>query len=204
MDYKDYNDYELLSYVAEANEEAMDVLFEKYHPLIQMTANRMFNYCKNTGLEFNDLMQEGMLGLNLAINSYNNNKEASFYTFVRTCVEHKMISLIIGARRLKHRVLNESISFELSDEFDDKYILEKCLEDNSYNPESVLVNSENEEELIKKIQKLLTDLEFQVFELKRNGFGYKEISEILDKDPKAIDNALQRIRAKVKELLEED
>ena len=51
MNYKDYNDYEILSYVAEANGEAIDVMFDKYKPLIQATANRMYCYCKNTGLE---------------------------------------------------------------------------------------------------------------------------------------------------------
>lgn len=201
MDYKDYNDYEILSYVAEANGEAMDLMFEKYQPLIQATANRMFCYCKNTGLEFNDLIQEGMLGLNLAIHTFETNKDTSFYTYAKTCIERKMISLIVGSTRLKHKILNESISFELSDEYDEKYTNQKCLEDNSFNPENVLMDSETEEELIRKAKLILTDFEFQVFELKRNGFNYREIAEILDKDTKAVDNALQRIRNKVKDIL---
>lgn len=201
MNYKEYNDYEILSYIAESNNEALDVMFEKYKPLIQTTANRMCHYCKNSGIDYNDLIQEGMLGLNLAINTFKDNKDTSFYTYAKTCIERKMISLIVGATRQKHRILNESLSFELSDEFNEQYINEKCLEDNSYNPENILFESNNEEELVLKIKKVLTDFEFQVFELKRNGFNYKEISEILDKDLKSIDNALQRIRSKIKEIL---
>ena len=198
MNYRDYNDFELLSYISEKNEEASEVLFEKYKPLIMATANRMYCYSKNTGLELNDLIQEGMLGLNLAINSYKENRDTIFYTYAKKCIERKMISMIVGAKRLKHKVLNESLSYEGINEFEENFIHEKSLEDNSYNPENILVDSESTEEMIKEMTKGLTDFEEQVFELKRNGFNYKEIAEILDKDAKAIDNAIQRIKAKLK------
>ena len=203
MNYKDYNDFELLSYISENNEEAADVLFEKYNPLIVATANRLYCYCKNTGLELNDLVQEGRLGLNLAINSFTEDKDTSFYTYSKTCIERKMISLIVGARRQKHRVLNESLSLEGSTELNDTFTFEKSLEDNSYNPENILLDIENQEELIKEIYSHLTNFEVQVAELKINGFEYREIAEILDKDIKSIDNAIQRIRTKLKKLREQ-
>ena len=199
MNYRDYNDFELLSYVSEQNEDAKDVLFEKYNPLIVATANRLYCYCKNTGLELNDLIQEGMLGLNLAIDSFIEYKDTTFYTYAKTCIERKMISLIISARRQKHRMLNESLSLEGSMEGSNTSVFERNLEDNSYNPENVLLDSENQEELIKKIYDNLTNFEIQVAELKINGFDYREIAEILDKDIKSIDNALQRIRTKLKD-----
>lgn len=200
MNYRDYNDFELLSYISEKNEEASEVLFEKYRPLINATANRLYYYCKNTGLELNDLIQEGMLGLNLAMTTFNENKETTFYTYAKTCIERKIISLVVSSRRLKHKFLNESLSFEINDEVSQSFIHEKNLEDNSYNPEEILVNSESLEELIKTVSSHLTDFEIQVFELKLNGFDYKEIAEILDKDTKSIDNALQRIKTKIKKI----
>lgn len=198
MNYKDYNDYELLSYVSEESEEAKEVLFEKYNPLIITTANRFYCYCKNTGIELNDLIQEGRLGLNLAINSFTEDKDTTFYTLAKICIERKMISMIISARRQKHRILNESLSLEGIADLNETFTFEKSLEDNSYNPESILVSHENEEELIKEMSNTLTDLEIQVFELKINGFDYREIAEILDKDLKSIDNAIQRIKVKLK------
>ena len=198
MNYRDYNDFELLSYISEKNEEASEVLFEKYKPLIMTTANRMYCYCKNTGLELNDLIQEGMLGLNLAINSYVDNKDTIFYTYAKKCIERKIISMIVSATRLKHKLLNESLSYEGVNEFDESFLHQKSSEDNSYNPENILVDNETTEEMIKKMSENLTDFEQQVFELKRNGFNYKEIAEILDKDSKAIDNAIQRIKAKLR------
>jgi len=200
MNYRDYNDFELLSYVSDCNEEASEVLFEKYRPLISATANRLYYYCRNTGLEINDLIQEGMLGLNLAINSFNSEKETSFYTYAKKCIERRIISLVVASRRLKHKFLNESLSFEINDEVSQSFIHEKNLEDNSYNPEEILLNSESFEELIKEVSSHLTEFEVQVFELKLHGFDYKEIAEILDKDTKSIDNALQRIKVKIKRI----
>ncbi len=200
MNYRDYNDYELLTYVSEKNEEASEVLFEKYRPLILATANRLFCYCKNTGLELNDLIQEGMLGLNLAMNSFDEERDTSFYTYAKMCIERKIITQIVASRRLKHKVLNDSLSLENTDENNIDYVFDKSLTDNSYNPEEILFNIENEKDLIKDVSKILTDFEVQVFELKINGFDYKEIAEILDKDIKAIDNALQRIKLKIKKM----
>lgn len=196
MKYKDYNDYELINYISENNEEANEILFEKYKPLIVNISNKMYNYCKNKGLELNDLIQEGMLGLNLAIKSYNQDKEASFYTYAKKCIERKIISLVASTCRLKHKALNESMSFEVTS--NEQGTFEIFMEDNSYNPENMIIDYETENEIIKKAHELLTDLEKQVFDLKISGFNYREIAEMLDKDTKTIDNAIQRLKNKIK------
>mgnify|MGYP000925361872 CR=1 FL=1 len=201
MNYRDFNDNELLSYICENNEEANTILFKKYEPLINSIARKMYKYCKNTGLELNDLIQEGMLGLNLAINHYDEQKDTTFYTFAKKCIERKMLSMIIGAKRLKHKILNESLSLEGNINDSDSIGLEAFISDSKNDPELVIINNEEEAELINRIKKRLTDFECQVFELKICNFNYKEIAEILDKSPKAIDNALQRIKAKAKEEL---
>jgi len=199
MDYRDYNDFELLSYIEENNEEANEILFNKYEPLINSFASKMYNYCKNCGLELNDLIQEGRLGLNLAINNYNQNKNAKFYTYAKMCIERNIISMVLRAKRLKHKVLNESISLEFED--DEKYKVNNIISDDSYNPEKQILSYESEKELIDNIKSVLTDFEKQVFDLKLSSFSYKEIAELLDRDPKSIDNALQRIKLKAKEQL---
>ena len=195
MNYRDFNDNELLSYICENNEEANTILFKKYEPLINSIARKMYKYCKNTGLELNDLIQEGMLGLNLAINHYDEQKDTTFYTFAKKCIERKMLSMIIGAKRLKHKILNESLSLEGNINDSDSIGLEAFISDSKNDPELVIINNEEEAELINRIKKRLTDFECQVFELKICNFNYKEIAEILDKSPKAIDNALQRIKS---------
>lgn len=197
MEYEEYNDYELINYISEDSEEANDIMFKKYEPLILNIAKKIYKYASKYGLEQNDLIQEGMLGLSDAIHTFKDNKEAIFYTYAKTCIEHKMISLVISSNRLKHRILNESISLEGTNRTGEATNIEYLFKDDRKNPENILLSEEYEKEIVQKAEKILTPLELQVFELKINGFDYKEIAEMIDKEPKSIDNALQRIKHKL-------
>ncbi len=198
MKYKDYNDNELISYIAESNEEANEILYEKYRPLIIGTANKMYKSCKYTGIEMNDLIQEGMLGLNQAIKHFSDNKDASFYTFAKTCIERRMLSMLISSKRLKNKILNESVSLDIETNDGANLNLEEFIGSDIDNPDYRLINKEAEDEMLKKIESLLTPFEKKVFLLKISGFDYIEIGALLSKPAKSIDNALQRIKTKIK------
>ena len=198
MNYKDFNDYELLNYVREGNEEANNIIIKKYEPLINKIAIKMLSYCKNNGLDQNDLVQEGMIGLNHAIDRYQERENILFYTYAKKCIERKMLSVIISANRSKHKILNESISYD-----DEENLLNKLIKSNTPSPEEEVLNFEIEENLLNDIKKVLTNFEEEVFELLISGFTYKEIAKILDKDQKSIDNARERIKAKIRKLLNE-
>jgi len=195
MDYSEYNDYELISYINEGNEQANNIIIKKYEPLINKIASKMIRYCSNTGLEKSDLVQEGMIGLNHAISYFKEQKEASFYTYSKTCIERRMISSIVSAKRLKHKILNESLSYD--NEIEDMSF-ESVFKDETMNPENIMVDIDSEYKLMENIKNNLTELEDQVFELMISGFSYREIADILDKEVKSIDNTIQRIRNKVK------
>ena len=204
MNYRDLNDNEILSYIANNNEEAITLIYEKYKPLINKIATNLYKkYCKNTGLELSDLMQEGMIGLTNAINRYQENKETLFYTYARTCIERKIISTVVGANRQKHKILNESVSFELNLK-DSDINLEYFLKDNNNNPENIVMDMESNKEFMNELEDVLTPFEQQVLQLKLDGFDYKEIGQIINKDSKNIDNALQRIKIKIKKILEKN
>lgn len=198
MEYADYNDYELLEFICEGNEEANNIIIKKYIPLINSIASKMVKSCNNNGIDYNDLVQEGFIGLNYALRHFVEEKNNTFYTYVKTCIERKMLSFLQSSNRLKHKVLNDSLSFD-----NDDNMLDKILTDVFDNPEVILENIESENELLKRVKKKLAHFEEQVFELMVNGFDYKEIANILDKDKKAVDNAIQRIRIKVKEAINE-
>ena len=201
MNYREFNDNEILSYISENNEEAIEIIYEKYKPLIKKIANNLFKkYCKNTGLELSDLVQEGMIGLHSAMNHYKENKDTLFYTYAKTCIERRIISTIIAAHRQKHKILNESISFEVNLRDSDLNV-DVFLRDDNTNPENIVIDKENSFELMNEIEKSLTPYEQQVLQLKLDGFDYKETAGILDKNPKDIDNAIQRIKTKIKKIL---
>jgi len=119
-----------------------------------------------------------------------------FYTYAQKCIERKIISVVISSNRNKNKILNESISYD-----DDENLIIKFIKDSSPSPEEVLIGEELEEKLLSKIKDKLTDFEEQVFTLMINGFKYKEIAEILDKDEKSIDNTIQRLKSKIKKVI---
>lgn len=196
MNYRDFNDFELLDYIAEGNEEANNILIKKYEPLINKIATKMLPYCKNNGLDKNDLIQEGMIGLNHAISRYHEMNNTLFYTYAKTCIERKILSVVMSSNRKKDKILNESISYD-----DDENLLLKFVKDSTPSPEEAVLDVELEESIILKIKSTLTELEDQVFSLLIAGFKYGEIAIILDKDKKSIDNTIQRLKAKIKKVV---
>ena len=140
-----------------------------------------------------------MIGLNHAIEKYQEIENTLFYTYALKCIERKIISVVISSNRNKNKILNESISYD-----DDENLLLKFIKSQTPSPEEEILNLELEEDLLIKIKSVLTDLEEQVFSLLISGFKNKEIAEILDKDYKSIDNAIQRIKTKIKNNLNED
>ena len=193
MNYREFNDYELVSYIHEGNEDANNILIKKYEPLINKVAIKMLPYCKSNGLELSDLVQEGMIGLNHAIERYQEQENILFYTYAKKCIERKIISVVITSNRSKNKILNESVSYD-----DEENKLIKYIQDNGPSPLEEVIDLEVEENLLKKFKESLTDFEEQVFELHISGFKYKEIAKILDKTPKSIDNTIQRIKTKLK------
>ena len=201
MEYRNLNDDELISYIQENDEEAYNIMYKKYEPLINSIASKMIKLIPNSGLETSDLKQEGRLGLTYAIKNFNSSKETSFFTYAKMCIERKIISCVISSKRLKHKILNESISVDFKYDDEEHNMLEYLFEDNSSNPETRLFDYEQEKQLIQQTKSKLTDFELQVFELKLSGFSYKEIANILEKKKKTIDNAIQRIKNKFKEII---
>ena len=197
MEYKDFNDYELVSYIQEGNEDANNIMMKKYEPLITKIALKMLPYCKKNGLELSDLVQEGMIGLNHAIERYQEQENTLFYTYAKTCIERKIISVVIASNRSKNKILNESISYD-----DEENPILKLVKDKGPSPLEEVLNLEVEEDILKKVKEHLTDFEEQVFYLYTAGFKYKEIAEILDKTPKSVDNTIQRIRTKLKKQID--
>lgn len=196
MNYKDFNDYELLDHIYSCNEDANEIMIYKYRPLTISLAKKLIKYC-NGGIDLNDLIQEGLVGLNEAINSFRDDKETNFGTYAKLCIERRMYSLVKSTRTYKNKILNESISLEDEEETN----IDRFLVDNTTNPSEMVEENDYQEKILIELNKQLTDLEKQVFELKKNYFSYKEIAEILDKDPKVIDNTIQRIKTKLKKIL---
>lgn len=200
MNYKDFNDFELIYNIKENSEEANEILYEKYKGLIKKIVDKMTKNAPFLGIEIDDLMQEGLLALNMAIESYDENSRNLFYTYAKTIIRNKLASLVKKSNSEKNCFLNCSLPFEINDN-STQIIYENVLKDNKINPENILINEEEIKVLINKINKKLSNFESQVFYLKASGFSYCEIAKILNKKEKSIDNTIQRIKLKAKEAI---
>ena len=197
MDYKDYNDYELVDLAQEFNEDAIAIMYEKYRPIIYSKCNKYKSFIK--GIEFCDLVQECYIVFDYAIKNFNQDKDNMFYTYLNVCLDRHLINQYRKSINVKNKVLNDALSLDMTLD-NDENSMDYFIEDDSKNPELEMEMFEDYCELYNNIIGKLTSLEECVFMLKIQNFDYKEIAEILDKDSKSIDNAIQRIKIKINNL----
>jgi len=203
LSYPEYNDYELIDMIAESNEIAERTIFDKYLPLVISKAKKYYPIVKNKGVEMNDLIQEGMIGLNEAIKNYKDNREAQFKTFANLCVEREIQSYITKNNRQKHYYLNNAVSLNNVLENGESTFME-FIADSKADPIDHLIDQDYIQNILSKLNEVLSDIEKEVFNLKLANFSYQEIATLLDKKPKAIDNTLQRIKIKIRKIMDED
>ncbi|MBQ6588946.1 MAG: RNA polymerase sporulation sigma factor SigH [Butyrivibrio sp.] len=200
--YKEKSDEELILSIRDGDDPgAVDHIMNKYKNLVRKKAASMFVL----GADKDDLIQEGMIGLFKAVRDYDCGRDASFATFADLCISRQMYSAIKAMARKKHTPLNSYISIyarrEDSGE-DATTALEEILEsDSSMIPEQHVIDQENLKALEEAIDSELSPLESQVLDLYITGMSIKQISAVLSRDEKSTDNAMQRIRNKLKKYL---
>ena len=198
MNYTAYTDEELIQMIREGHTEIADYIMEKYKPLVRKKTNAMYLI----GGETEDLIQEGMIGLFKAVRDFNPEKEVSFFAFADICITRQLYSALEASNRKKHIPLNTYISFS-NQEGEDGVNLEEMITEQTLSPEQIMIEQERKEEFFKKLDENLSKMERKVLYLYLEGNSYTQIAELMDKTPKSIDNTLQRIRGKVKELKDE-
>lgn len=195
-------DSELLYLVSEAGEDANETIYKKYEPVIDYYSRKYLRLVEGKGLDYNDLYQEGLIGLDAAINNYREQKDIKFSTFAFICIKRKIYTAVKSASRKKYSVLNESYSLDYQTE-NDKISFANFVYSSNASVEDLLVGNENTEFFNKRISEELTDLEKQVYSLKLNDFNCEEIADALGKTYKSIESVLFRIRIKLKKILNE-
>lgn len=195
-------DNELFLLALEENEDAKNVLFERYKYIIDILMKKYLAVAYHYGIDKKDLYAEGLYGFSDALSRYNQDKSASLATFITLCVDRRMQSQVMRAGREKNKINVEAYSLDYTyQEFGSP--LGDILSDKEQNdPLKNMASSEEYQELLKKIKSALSVFEYSVFSFAANGFSYNEIAEILKKSPKQIDNTLQRLKLKVKKIVE--
>lgn len=177
--------------------ESIEKIVTEYKNLIYMRNRTLFL----KGAEREDLVQEGMIGLMKAIRSFDENRSASFSTFASLCIKRQIITAVKNYNSEKNKNLNSAMQGEGYSE------IQELIRYNNpslkyYTPEQIVIGKELMRFLKKFLKINLSGLEKEVFSYMVKGYGYLEIAEKLKKEPKAIDNSIQRIKKKVLIFLE--
>ena len=177
-----YTDEELVSLYKNGDANAFNELYKRYMQTVKYFARNLFLL----GADYEDLLQEGMLGLIKAVNLYKV-KESSFRTFATLCIKSSLYTAVKKYSAVNALPLNNSDSFEILDKM--QFAVET--------PEDETIKKEGVNELNKLISDNLSKTEMNILKLYLSGLSYEEMAKKTNKNVKAIDNALQRARKKI-------
>jgi len=202
MNYEDINDEQLIHMIREESEEAKDMLYQKYRYIIDYELKKYKRIAYALSYDVSELSQEALVGFADAINNYREDKEASLASFITLCVDRRLQVAIKKAGRLKNQMIKEALSLE--EEYNASSQLKDLLSDNSLNdPLENILKEENYQELKRKIKESLSESEYEVYTYMINGLKYDEIASLINKNLKQVDNTIQRVKSKIKKILEE-
>lgn len=194
-------DEEVLPYIHEGDVDATEYILNKYERIVHKKASGYFLM----GSDRDDVVQEGRIGLYKAIADYDETKKSSFKSFAELCITRQIITSVKSATRLKHSPLNSYVSIykPMNEEEETRPLLEMLHNDLTVDPLERLLSEEKFNHLQSTIMKALTQLEWEVLHHYMHGYSYDEIATRLNREEKSIDNALQRVRRKMDELIED-
>ena len=195
--YENLTDEEIIEAYRGGQESAIDFICQKYKPLVLKRAKTMYL----AGGETDDLIQEGMLGLFKAIRDFDRDRQVTFYHFAQLCVTRQIQKAVEASNRKKNQPLNAYISISDTEEAENAWSRELIQTDAKVNPEQRYIDTENVRQMKERVMERLSPLEKEVLELYLQGYDYRAIARMLKRPDKGIDNAIQRIRQKVKKLL---
>lgn len=200
LEFEALEDEVLVEQVHDGNSAALEYLINKYKNFVRAKARSYFLI----GADREDIIQEGMIGLYKAIRDYKEDKLSSFKAFAELCITRQMITAIKTATRQKHIPLNSYVSLDkpIYDEESDRTLLDVICGTKVSDPEELIINQEEFDDIEVKMAELLSDLERKVLMLYLDGRSYQEISVDLNRHVKSIDNALQRVKRKLERYLE--
>ncbi|MFZ3590871.1 RNA polymerase sporulation sigma factor SigH [Bacillus sp. DJP31] len=200
MKFEVLEDEIIVDHVHQGDAEALDYLINKYRNFVRAKARSYFLI----GADREDIIQEGMIGLYKAIRDFKEDKLSSFKAFAELCITRQIITAIKTATRQKHIPLNSYISLDkpIYDEESDRTLMDVISGAKILNPEELIINKEEFDDIELKMAELLSDLERKVLALYLDGQSYQEISDELNRHVKSIDNALQRVKRKLERYLE--
>ncbi len=200
LSFEEITEEEVIMFAKSGNSKAEEYIINKYKNFVRAKARSYYLI----GADKEDIIQEGMIGLFKAIRDYNTDKMASFKVFAELCITRQMITAIKTATRQKHKPLNSYVSLNkpVFDEESDRTLLDIIAGEKITNPEELMISKEEMNFMELLIKENLSSFEIKVLNFYLQGKTYNDISGLIDKPIKSIDNALQRIKRKLEKYVQ--
>ena len=200
LDNSQQDEYNIVLKANKGDKLALEYIISKYKNFVKAKAKSYFL----VGADKEDIIQEGMIGLYKAVRDFDGTKTNSFKCFAEICITRQIITAIKTATRQKHIPLNSYVSLNkpIYDEESDRTLLYIIATSIVTDPEELIISKEELKNIENKMNELLSDLELEVLELYLSGKSYQYIANMLNRDVKSIDNALQRVKRKLEKHLE--
>ena len=183
MDYKNYNDYELIYMVRENSSDSKDILYRKYQPVIKSIAREFYKNFKYYGYEYEDFLQEAEFFFEKAIVQYDDNKGMLFYSFVDLCVRRGLINF---CRNISNDKKNRPLYCYID--------IGECNIPDINNDVNNFINECDLHKLINKLKFKLSLNDSSILELRLNGFSYREIAILLSTTSSYVEYRIRKIR----------
>lgn len=195
-----FTDEDIVKMAQEGSNTAYEYLINKYKELAKNKSKIYFI----AGGDNEDVVQEGMIGIFKAIRDFDDTRETSFHTFAELCINRQIINAIKKANRKKHQILNESLSLSSDKEREEDTVplREKLAMESASDPEQLMLMKELTEYFNAERKRMFSPFEKKVWNEMMDGKSYKEIASELHRSLKSVDNAMQRVKKKMKDFLE--
>ena len=195
--YNNMPDDKVVELIQLGDNNALNFIMDKYNNIVNMKASKFFA----AGVEKDDIVQEGLIGLYKATQSYKGNKQNSFKSFANMCIERQLITVVKSANRQKNRPLYSAFSLNPPAYEDGDLDAIEVLDVNLVeDPLDTIANKEYFLQIESKIDENLSEFERKVLVHYKQGKSYSDIAKEVDSKVKSVDTAIQRIRKKASKI----
>ncbi len=197
----EYDDNELLSLLAEDEENIKNLIYDKYKYIIDILIHKYQNTIKTLQIDEQEVKCEALYGFSDGINSFRENKNATLKTFLSLCIERRIIKYITKFTTNKAKIIKEALSLDCATNDNNLPLIDMITDVKVTDPLNNLTSVETISEIINIAKDNLSEFEYTVFNYMVNEVPYQEVAQILGKTPKQIDNTIQRVKQKLRKVL---
>lgn len=197
------SDQDIVDLICEGSDESREIIYKNFEHVFEIYMKKYSKLFYQNTIDLQDAKSECLFAFNEAISCFDLEKKSSFITFLSMCIERRLLKIIRNASTIKNKLHSNAYSLDYVYK-DSGLVFSDTLEEFESDPMVILENLESEKNIQRKIKEELSSLEFTVYKLMLDNYDCEKISLYLEKDLKQVYNAINRVKTKVKEIIDNE